>query len=47
MYSPGLDLHEWESEWEALEEDLRTDPARILPSSTGSWPGCSRRQATT
>jgi hypothetical protein len=31
MYSPGLDLHEWESEWEALEEDLRTDPARTLP----------------
>ena len=31
MYSPGLDLHEWESEWEALEEDLRTDPARTVP----------------
>jgi iron uptake system EfeUOB component EfeO/EfeM len=31
MSSPGLDLHEWESEWEALEDDLRTDPAQALP----------------
>ena len=31
MYDPGLDLHEWESEWEALDEDLRTDPAHALP----------------
>ncbi len=31
MYEPGLDLHEWESEWEALEDDVRTDPAHALP----------------
>jgi hypothetical protein len=31
MEDPGLDLHEWESEWEALEDDLRTDPAQALP----------------
>jgi hypothetical protein len=31
MYEPGLDRHEWESEWQALEDDLRTDPAQALP----------------
>jgi hypothetical protein len=31
MYDPGLDRHEWESEWQALEDDLRTDPAQALP----------------
>ena len=31
MYDPGLNRHEWESEWEALEDDLRTDPAPALP----------------
>jgi iron uptake system EfeUOB component EfeO/EfeM len=31
MYDPGLDRHEWESEWEALDEDVRTDPAHALP----------------
>jgi hypothetical protein len=31
MYDPGLNRHEWESEWEALDEDLRTDPAHALP----------------
>lgn len=31
MYDPGLERHEWESEWEALAEDLRTDPADALP----------------
>ncbi|HJQ51408.1 MAG TPA: hypothetical protein VJ838_12925 [Gaiellaceae bacterium] len=31
MYDPGLDRHEWESEWEALDEDLRADPAHALP----------------
>ena len=35
MYSPGLDLYEWESEWEALEEDLHTDPAQALPELNG------------
>jgi hypothetical protein len=31
MYEPGLERHEWESEWQALEDDLRTDPAQALP----------------
>jgi iron uptake system EfeUOB component EfeO/EfeM len=31
MYEPGLDRHEWESEWQALEESLRDDPANALP----------------
>ena len=31
MYDPGLDRHDWESEWETLEQDLRTDPAQALP----------------
>ncbi|HKC77467.1 MAG TPA: hypothetical protein VKB70_03680, partial [Gaiellaceae bacterium] len=31
MYEPGLDRHDWESEWEALDDGLRTDPADALP----------------
>jgi hypothetical protein len=31
MYEFGVDLHEWESQWEALEEDLRADPTHALP----------------
>ena len=31
MYEPGLPRHEWESEWQTLEDDLRTDPAQALP----------------
>jgi iron uptake system EfeUOB component EfeO/EfeM len=31
MYDPGVDRHEWESEWQALEDDLRDDPAGALP----------------
>src|SRR5256885_967753 len=31
MYEPGLDRHERESEWQTLEDDLRTDPAQALP----------------
>jgi hypothetical protein len=30
MYEPGIDRHEWEGEWQALEEDLRADPAGAL-----------------
>src|SRR4051794_29128765 len=26
MYEPGLDRHEWESEWESLEEAIHGDP---------------------
>ena len=31
MDDPGVDRHEWESEWQALEEDLHADPAGALP----------------
>jgi hypothetical protein len=31
MFEPGLDRHEWDSEWQTLEDDLRTDPAQALP----------------
>ena len=31
MDEPGLDRHEWESEWEALADGLRTNPADALP----------------
>jgi hypothetical protein len=31
MHEPGLDRHEWESERQTLEDDLRTDPAQALP----------------
>jgi hypothetical protein len=28
---PGLDRHEWESEWASLEEELADSPADVLP----------------
>ena len=28
---PGLDRHEWESEWASLEEELEDSPAETLP----------------
>jgi hypothetical protein len=28
---PGMDRHDWESEYEALEDGLRTEPAEALP----------------
>jgi iron uptake system EfeUOB component EfeO/EfeM len=31
MHDPGLNRHDWGSEWESLEDDLRTDPAHALP----------------
>jgi hypothetical protein len=31
MVEPGLDRHEWESEWQALEEELADSPAEVLP----------------
>ena len=31
MLEPGLDRHEWESRWQALEEDLADSPAETLP----------------
>lgn len=30
MQEPGLDRHEWESQWQALEEELSDDPAGTL-----------------
>ena len=32
MHEPGLDRHEWESEWESLQEELADDPAAVLVS---------------
>jgi hypothetical protein len=31
MFEPGLDKHEWESQWEQFEDDLKTSPAEALP----------------
>ena len=31
MDDPGLDRHEWESEWQALEPLVRDAPAEALP----------------
>jgi hypothetical protein len=31
MQEPGLDLHEWESQWQALEEQIEESPADALP----------------
>jgi len=29
---PGLDAHEWESEWASLEDDIADSPETALPS---------------
>jgi hypothetical protein len=31
MFEPGLDKHEWESQWEQFKDDLETSPADALP----------------
>jgi len=31
MLEPGLDRHEWESRWQALEEPMADAPAETLP----------------
>jgi iron uptake system EfeUOB component EfeO/EfeM len=31
MHEPGVDRHDWESQWESLEEDVRVDPTHALP----------------
>ena len=31
MQEPGLDRHEWESEWASLQEQLEDSPADVLP----------------
>jgi hypothetical protein len=35
MSEPGLDLHEWQSRWASIEEDLRDDPGAALPQLVG------------
>jgi hypothetical protein len=32
---PGLDRHEWESEWASLEEELEDSPGETLPLVDG------------
>ncbi len=31
MHEPGLDEHEWETQWQALEPELADAPAEALP----------------
>jgi hypothetical protein len=31
MQEPGLDRHEWETEWAALEPQIREEPVETLP----------------
>jgi hypothetical protein len=31
MSEPGLDLHEWESEWASLEDEIGDSPETALP----------------
>jgi hypothetical protein len=31
VQEPGLDRHEWETQWEALEPQVRDSPAEALP----------------
>ena len=33
QYDPGIDRHEWESEWQALEDELEDSPAEALPEA--------------
>jgi hypothetical protein len=35
MIEPGLDRHEWESEWQALEEQLADSPGAALSDVDG------------
>jgi hypothetical protein len=35
MIEPGLDRHEWESEWQSLEEQLADAPAEALTDVDG------------
>ena len=31
QFEPGLDRHEWESQWAQLEDDMHTSPEETLP----------------
>ncbi|MBA2384265.1 MAG: hypothetical protein H0V68_06335 [Actinobacteria bacterium] len=33
MNDPGLELHEWETRWQELEQSLADDPAGTLPEA--------------
>ena len=33
MDDPGLELHEWETRWQELEQSLADDPAGALPEA--------------
>jgi hypothetical protein len=33
MVEPGLDRHEWESQWQQLDEALRESPEEALPDA--------------
>ncbi len=35
MYDPGLDRHDWESEYRALEDQLGENPGEALPELDG------------
>jgi hypothetical protein len=35
MLEPGLDRHEWESEWQSLADELEEAPAETLPALDG------------
>jgi hypothetical protein len=35
MRDPGLDRHEWETEWQALEGDIEDSPGEALPEVDG------------
>ena len=35
MVEPGLDLHDWESEWQQLEPLVRDSPGEALPELHG------------
>jgi hypothetical protein len=35
VVEPGLDLHDWESEWQQLEPLVRDSPAEALPELHG------------
>jgi hypothetical protein len=31
VYEPGLDLHEWQTRWQELQDEAAEDPAGALP----------------
>jgi hypothetical protein len=33
MHEPGVELHEWETRWQEIEESLASDPAGALPEA--------------